>query len=282
MFIYLIVNHKTGKYYVGQHKGNNLRKYLQTKLSAARHQHNGSSHLFNAMRKYPQSSLWSIYALRSDIQNKTELDQTERDFIKFLRSQDPECGYNICRGGEGFTGPHSEEWKQNQSKMKMAWHRDPRNSETKRLSNIKISETKKLNSRPKINKVCPVCGKSFSVSFGRKEKIYCSHLCYSKQPKNEESEIKRLKSLRRAIQSPQCYTNRSNAQLLRRKREKEQGIKPVMPIRILMPKRIKRPYLLTPKHLEASKNLGKSNLGNHQRWHINRGISVLICQHCQI
>ena len=60
------------------------------------------------MRKHPRDA-WSIHALRSDIQTREELDQTEKDFIKFLRSQDPEFGYNICRGGEGFTGPHSEE-----------------------------------------------------------------------------------------------------------------------------------------------------------------------------
>ena len=112
MFIYLIVNHKTGKYYVGQHKGNNLKKYLQTKLSGARHQKNGKSHLFNAMRKYPQATLWSIHALRSDIQTRGELDETERDFIKFLKAQGPEYGYNICRGGEGFTGPCSKETRQ--------------------------------------------------------------------------------------------------------------------------------------------------------------------------
>lgn len=61
------------------------------------------------MRKYPQSTLWSIHALRSDIQTRPELDETERDFIKFLRAQDPEYGYNICRGGEGRTGPLSPE-----------------------------------------------------------------------------------------------------------------------------------------------------------------------------
>ena len=112
MFIYLIVNRETGKYYIGQHKGNNLKKYLQTKLSSARHHHNGQSHLFNSMRKYPQSSLWSIHALRSDIQTREELDKTERDFIKFLKAQNPEYGYNICRGGEGFTGTHSPATRQ--------------------------------------------------------------------------------------------------------------------------------------------------------------------------
>lgn len=106
MFIYLIVNHITGKYYVGQHKGDNLKLYFQKKFSKARHVH-GSSHLFNSMRKHPLPCDWSIHALLSDVQTHAELNQYERDFIAFLRSQDPEYGYNVCRGGEGFTGHHS-------------------------------------------------------------------------------------------------------------------------------------------------------------------------------
>lgn len=116
MYIYLIVNHVTGKYYVGQHKGNNLERYFQKKFSLARHA-KGSSHLFNSMRKHPLPCDWSIHALLSDIQTRSELDQHEKDFISFLRSQDPEYGYNICRGGEGFTGKHTEEWKKNHSAM---------------------------------------------------------------------------------------------------------------------------------------------------------------------
>jgi hypothetical protein len=109
MFIYLIVNHNTGKYYIGQHKGTNLRKYLQDKLSQAKHGQGGSSRLYRSMRKHPLPFIWSIHALRSDIQTREELNETERDFIGVLRSQDPEYGYNICRGGEGFTGSVSQE-----------------------------------------------------------------------------------------------------------------------------------------------------------------------------
>jgi hypothetical protein len=112
MFIYLIVNHITGKYYVGQHKGNNLKKYFQQKLGHAKRGESKRSYLYNSMRKHPDPSIWSIHALLSDIQTKPELDQHERNFIAFLKSQDPEYGYNICRGGEGFTGPHTEQWKE--------------------------------------------------------------------------------------------------------------------------------------------------------------------------
>ncbi len=118
MFIYLIVNHDTGKYYVGQHKGNNLRQYLQRKFWDAKHQRSGSSHLYNSMRKHPDSKVWSIHALRADIQTREELDETERDFIKFLKAQDPEYGYNICRGGEGFTGTFSKETLEKLSKAR--------------------------------------------------------------------------------------------------------------------------------------------------------------------
>jgi hypothetical protein len=108
MFIYMIVNRLSGKYYIGQHKGKSLQAYLGSKLWDSRHQRSGRSYLYNSMRKYPDSSVWSIHALLSDIQTKTELDQYEKDFIAFLRSQNPEYGYNICRGGEGFSGRHSE------------------------------------------------------------------------------------------------------------------------------------------------------------------------------
>ena|SRR5208283_525021 len=110
MYIYLIVNHATGKYYVGQHKGNNLRKYLQQKFGHARKGLSKRSRLYDALREFPAEA-FTIHALLSDIQTKQELNQVERDFITFLRSQDPEYGYNICRGGEGFTGPHTPKAK---------------------------------------------------------------------------------------------------------------------------------------------------------------------------
>jgi hypothetical protein len=109
MFIYLIVNHETGKYYIGQHKGDNLKKYLQQKFHHAQAGVSSNSRLYRSMRKHPDPKSWSIHALRSGITDRAELDQIEKDFIAFLKATDPEYGYNICRGGEGFTGPHSQE-----------------------------------------------------------------------------------------------------------------------------------------------------------------------------
>ena len=69
MFIYLIVNHITGKYYVGQHKGNNLKKYFQTKLSDAQRHRGGRSHLFASVRKHGRDA-FTVHALLSDIQTR--------------------------------------------------------------------------------------------------------------------------------------------------------------------------------------------------------------------
>jgi len=121
MYIYLIVNHVTGKYYVGQHKGSDLLHYLQQKFYEAEHRLKARSHLYASMRKHGREA-FTIHALLSDIQTRPELDAHERDFIAFLKSQDPEYGYNICRGGEGFTGPFTAEHRAKLSKgIKASW-----------------------------------------------------------------------------------------------------------------------------------------------------------------
>jgi hypothetical protein len=103
MFVYVIVCRESLKLYVGQHKGSNLRKYLQTKLSDAKNRSEVHSHLFCAMRKYPRES-WGIWPLISDLQTRDEVDYWERFYIKVLKAQHPDVGYNICRGGEGGSG----------------------------------------------------------------------------------------------------------------------------------------------------------------------------------
>ena len=110
MFIYVIVNSETLKLYVGQHKGKNLRQYLQQKLSEARRGFSGRSHLYASMRKHPDKAAWSIHPL-AVVETKAEVDELEKHFIRVLKAQHKEVGYNICRGGEGHTGPLSAEGK---------------------------------------------------------------------------------------------------------------------------------------------------------------------------
>jgi hypothetical protein len=121
MFVYVIVNSETLKIYIGQHKGNNLRKYLQDKFADAKYRQNKRSHLYAAIRKYDRS-VWSIHPLISDLSTREECDYWEKTLIEALNAQNPEVGYNICRGGEGFTGPHTKEWKQKQSERSKIWH----------------------------------------------------------------------------------------------------------------------------------------------------------------
>jgi len=66
----------------------------------------GNSRLYHSMRKHPKE-VWSVEPLM-ELGTKEELDRWERLLIAAYDTRNPEIGYNICRGGEGFTGPHSE------------------------------------------------------------------------------------------------------------------------------------------------------------------------------
>lgn len=139
MFVYLIVCSKSLKIYVGQHKGDNLKKYLQTKLSDAKRQLTRRSHLFNAMRRHPYES-WSIWPLVSGIETRAELDEIEKHFIRVLKAQHPDIGYNICAGGEGFTGEFTPEHR---AKLRAAIaNRDP---EVEKLRRRRLSEIQKVS-----------------------------------------------------------------------------------------------------------------------------------------
>jgi hypothetical protein len=113
MFIYIIVNQENGKIYIGKTTTSDLSAYLKRKFYDSRN-YKGSSYLFNAMNKYPPY-VWAIYPLISTLTTDEDLCFWERVLIAQYDSQNPNIGYNICRGGEGHTGPHSKEWKQKMS-----------------------------------------------------------------------------------------------------------------------------------------------------------------------
>lgn len=168
MFIYVIVCNDTLKIYIGQHKGNRLQKYLQTKLSDAKHRRGGSSHLYNAMRMHPKDS-WSIHPLISGIEDKKELDETEQLLIYALKTQHPDVGYNICQGGEGFTGPHTEASKRKTSAKIKAWHASL-TEEERQEQNRKISEAnsgRQLYPRTPENEVVRLAAFHIAVAEGK-------------------------------------------------------------------------------------------------------------------
>jgi hypothetical protein len=124
MFIYVITNNITGKVYIGQHKGSNLKKYLQQKQGHAKRGESLGSYLYASMRKHPKE-VWSIEPLFSDIQTKATLDRLETLLIALYDTRNPEVGYNICTGGGGAAGwVPSEETKKRISASNKGKHRD--------------------------------------------------------------------------------------------------------------------------------------------------------------
>jgi hypothetical protein len=74
---------------------------------------NGGSRLNASIRKHGREH-FHIYPLFEGI-TKEEIIEHEKLLIKALKAQHPDIGYNICKGGEGFTGPHTEEAKRKNS-----------------------------------------------------------------------------------------------------------------------------------------------------------------------
>jgi hypothetical protein len=235
MFIYLITNTTTGKIYVGQHKGNNLKKYLQDKLSQAWYElkrGKTGSHLFASMRKHPKNT-WEIHPLVSNVQTREALNAWEITLIELFDSRNPEVGYNICKGGEGFTGPVLEETRRKLRKTSLAWNSDPANAEAIKARNLKLSQSKKeyyaqhKGTNPWPEKTCPACNKTFSVTYCRGEKaVCCSHTCaYQHGLKtNETWGKKREENRRAAVQSPEYRANHSKVMGAIGKKQKQASL----------------------------------------------------------
>ncbi len=255
MFIYMIVNHATGKYYVGQHKGINLRKYLQQKFHHAQRGVSGNSRLFNSMRKHPDPLVWSIHALRSDINIRKELDELEKDFIAFLRAQDPEYGYNICRGGEGFTGPHTPEFGINHSRvMKEMW------KQPEFIKRMAARKPGRLGIR---------------WTTEERDKLSISHLGKKLTAGAVQKRTKTRKS--KGIRSPML--GKTHSEETRRKMSEAQSQRRSKEPKI--DKRPRRKYTMSSKRLEARRTLCRNSPGNHQRWHVSRGLIKPECRHCK-
>jgi hypothetical protein len=126
MFIYVIVCSENLKIYVGQHKGDDLQHYLQQKQYEARTRLKARSHLYAALRMHPRAS-WSIHPLVAGIESRFELDALEQHYIRALNTRHPDVGYNLCRGGEGFTGPHTPEWRKETLERIRAYWANPEN-----------------------------------------------------------------------------------------------------------------------------------------------------------
>lgn len=108
MFVYLIVNDVNGKSYIGKTVTGNLQQYLQKKFWYAKTRPELHSRLYPAIRKYGREH-FHIYPLVTGCTSNEALCVWEQTLIEMFSTRNPETGYNICKGGEGFTGKHTEE-----------------------------------------------------------------------------------------------------------------------------------------------------------------------------
>lgn len=101
MIVYLITNNVNGKKYVGQHIGNDLKKYWYRKAWRALAGYTTGQALANAIRKYGKD-VFEIKPLVI-VGTKEELNYYEIGLIKSLNTKAPN-GYNVTDGGEGTHG----------------------------------------------------------------------------------------------------------------------------------------------------------------------------------
>jgi hypothetical protein len=221
MFIYVITNNITGKIYIGQHKGANLQQYLQKKFYHARNQKTGSSYLFNAMRKHPDYKDWSIEPLISDVQTREALDAWEITLIESFQTRNPEIGYNLCKGGEGFTGVFTPEHRAKIGAAAKAWFLNPDNANAIKIRNSKLSDSKKIQYADHwVTKICPECGKSFSQPMEFKRVKLCSQVCNYQH--NQKNNKKWVENRRKVVQSAEYRSNHSK--VMKRALEYKRGV----------------------------------------------------------
>jgi hypothetical protein len=175
MFVYVIVCSETQKIYIGQHKRDDLRHYLQQKWYEAHNNVKRRSHLYAAMRRHSRET-WSIHSLVSGIETRAEVDALEKHFIRALNTQHPEVGYNICAGGEGLAGEFTPEHR---AKLRAAIaNRDPaaeaerRKQISEKMSVIMLGNT---HYRGNIKSLCKY-GHPITEQYGKRFCLTCSRI----------------------------------------------------------------------------------------------------------
>lgn len=115
--IYLVKNIQTHKVYIGKTKSKHFNNYINDHFSNALRYSNGKNrHFYRSIRKYgKQNFKWMILGYCNSLE---ELNEAEKECIYFFRSYsstgetcDGIYGYNLTKGGDGFTGNHTEETK---------------------------------------------------------------------------------------------------------------------------------------------------------------------------
>ena len=123
MHVYKITDLTNNFIYVGQHCKENLEAYLQWNIKAAEGNRGNKKRLYRAIRSHGGSNfkIESLARLVDGLaveEARELLDKLEIFFIRSLRSNDPDIGYNLTAGGGGQLGrrwKHTEEWKRQNS-----------------------------------------------------------------------------------------------------------------------------------------------------------------------
>lgn len=107
MIIYKVTNIQNHKCYIGKSK-TSMEGRQWWHLNQARR--NSKTHFHCALRKFgPQNFKWEIIGTCNSIE---ELNEAEKCCIVFFNSNNRIYGYNMTKGGDGFTGTQTAQSKQ--------------------------------------------------------------------------------------------------------------------------------------------------------------------------
>lgn len=110
-YIYRVTNKVNGKIYIG--KTNNCDKRLKDHISQALRK-SKCNYFQYAILKYGKDNF--IIDVLEKNESEKETFELEKKWIKILKSNHKDIGYNLTEGGEGSSGyTHSDEWKNNMS-----------------------------------------------------------------------------------------------------------------------------------------------------------------------
>ena len=100
MHVYTIVCKDNGKWYVGQHSGADLEAYLDLQCRRAHSaRRNDKPLLYRAIRKHGADAFLIKSLVTTD--DKVQLNELERFFIRVMGSRLPDIGYNLAEGDTG-------------------------------------------------------------------------------------------------------------------------------------------------------------------------------------
>lgn len=99
MVVYLVKNAVNGKPYVGKTA---LKLSTRWNSHVARANSGSLTHLHRAIKKYGIDCF--VLSVLEHASTEAELNRLEIKYIEELRSNDPNIGYNLTRGGEGAMG----------------------------------------------------------------------------------------------------------------------------------------------------------------------------------